>query len=68
MWVSVGGSRGGVSNSSGWCGEVLRAVGERDEGWFFSSLRKEIGNGRNTRFWEGKWTGDIPLKVIFPRL
>lgn len=48
--------------------EVLRAVGERDEGWIFSGLRKEIGNGRNTLFLGGDVGRGYTLKLIFPRL
>lgn len=45
--------------------EVLRAVGERDEGWIFSGLRKEIGNGRNTLFFGRRRGQGIYIKVDF---
>ena len=28
----------------------------------------KVKNGRNTRFWEDIWVGDIPLKLDFPSL
>lgn len=44
--------RGRKRRVSGWWGEILKAVGEGLEGWFFSGLGKEIGDGGNTLFWE----------------
>ncbi|KAL8476037.1 hypothetical protein ACS0TY_028632 [Phlomoides rotata] len=31
-------------------------------------LRKTVGNGRNTWFWEDKWVGNFRLRDKFPRL
>ncbi|GJV55469.1 RNA-directed DNA polymerase, eukaryota, reverse transcriptase zinc-binding domain protein [Tanacetum coccineum] len=31
-------------------------------------IRKKVGNGENTSFWDENWTGDDILKNIYPRL
>lgn len=61
------GSGSGV-DPTGWWGEVLKAVGDRRDGWFFSKLGKSIGDGRDTLFWEECWAGNTPLKLAFTRL
>ena len=33
-----------------------------------STMRRKIGNGEDTRFWEDCWVGDKPLSIQFPRL
>ena len=35
---------------------------------FYKYVRKNIGDGLNTRFWEDLWIGDTPLKLKFARL
>nr|GEW33007.1 hypothetical protein [Tanacetum cinerariifolium] len=32
------------------------------------SIKKKIGNGENTMFWEESWKGDVPLKSLYPRI
>ncbi|KAL4559864.1 hypothetical protein LXL04_032010 [Taraxacum kok-saghyz] len=32
------------------------------------TLKRKVGNGRATRFWEDCWVGDRPLAITFPRL
>jgi len=27
-----------------------------------------VSDGRNTRFWDDCWTGEVPLRLLFPRL
>lgn len=36
--------------------------------WFGKGLRKKIGRGDRTRFWEDVWVGDKCFKDIFPHL
>ena len=31
-------------------------------------MRKSVGNGQKTRFWLDVWIGEVPLKLVFPRL
>lgn len=31
----------------------------------FDTLKKKVGNGRNTLFWKDVWLGDTPLKLRF---
>lgn len=31
-------------------------------------VKKKVGDGRGTRFWEDNWCGDMPLKSLFPRI
>ncbi|MCI01390.1 defensin/CCP-like protein [Trifolium medium] len=39
-----------------------------DRNWFSDVAVKKVRNGRNTRFWLDRWTGDSPLCLAFPRL
>ncbi|GJY15468.1 hypothetical protein Tco_0385890 [Tanacetum coccineum] len=32
------------------------------------AIKKKVGNGFNTRFWEDLWKGEVVLKDLFPRL
>ncbi|GJV04311.1 RNA-directed DNA polymerase, eukaryota, reverse transcriptase zinc-binding domain protein [Tanacetum coccineum] len=32
------------------------------------AIKKKVGNGENTLFWQEPWKGDAPLKNVFPRL
>ncbi|XP_057803577.1 uncharacterized protein LOC131018903 [Salvia miltiorrhiza] len=36
--------------------------------WFMDNIRRRIGNGSQTKFWEHKWAGSTPLRMTFPRL
>nr|GEW03192.1 RNA-directed DNA polymerase, eukaryota, reverse transcriptase zinc-binding domain protein [Tanacetum cinerariifolium] len=31
-------------------------------------IKKKVGNGENTLFWQEPWKGDAPFKNVFPRL
>ncbi|XP_057779689.1 uncharacterized protein LOC130998274 [Salvia miltiorrhiza] len=42
--------------------------GEIQNRWFWNNIKRKIGNGRTTKFWEHGWTGTRPLKLEFPRL
>ncbi|GJZ99875.1 RNA-directed DNA polymerase, eukaryota [Tanacetum coccineum] len=35
---------------------------------FLSFVKKKMGNGEHTCFWEDVWLDDRPLKLVFPRL
>lgn len=35
---------------------------------FYPNCKKVIGEGKNTRIWKGRWVGDRPLKIAYPRL
>ncbi|GJS23933.1 RNA-directed DNA polymerase, eukaryota [Tanacetum coccineum] len=35
---------------------------------FLSFVKKKVGNGEHTCFWEDVWLDDRPLKLVFPRL
>ena len=34
----------------------------------FSFIKKKVGNGEDTSFWEDQWLNDVPFKILFPRL
>jgi hypothetical protein len=36
--------------------------------WLVDSVRRKVGNGVTTLFWSSIWIGNVPLKVMFPRL
>lgn len=36
--------------------------------WFKEGLVRRVGRGKNTKFWEDSWIGDLTLKEAFPRL
>lgn len=61
-----GGSGRRVAKPSGWWGEVLKATADRVDECFFSQLRKEIGKGSDTLFWEESWVSNVALKFSFP--
>ena len=35
---------------------------------FYKFVKKELGDGKNTRFWEDTWVDDKPLKDAYPRI
>jgi hypothetical protein len=35
---------------------------------FYRFVKKELGDGKNTRFWEDSWVDDKPLKEAYPRI
>ena len=34
----------------------------------YQHVKKKLGNGKNTRFWEDLWVGEKPLKEAYPSL
>ncbi|PWA87712.1 RNA-directed DNA polymerase, eukaryota, Reverse transcriptase zinc-binding domain protein [Artemisia annua] len=57
-------------HGSGVWSSILKVVHQMHEKNIvnYSSMRKRIGNGRNTRFWSDVWVGDQTLKERFPRV
>ncbi|KAL6545130.1 hypothetical protein OROHE_009795 [Orobanche hederae] len=53
---------------SGWWGKVLAAVWGDTGDWFFSQLKRHVGNGADTSFWHARWCGEQPFRSKFPRL
>lgn len=39
-----------------------------DYEWFWEKLGQRLGDVREMMFWEGAWSGEKMLKVLFPRL
>lgn len=48
---------------TGWWKNVL-AHGR----WFWDRVHRKLGNGKNTNFWEGAWSGESSVKSLFPYL
>jgi len=63
--------REGGRHSLAWWRSLCRVregIGEGVGSWFESNTRRVVGDGKNTLFWHDIWTGEIPLKMKFPRL
>ncbi|GJS24646.1 RNA-directed DNA polymerase, eukaryota, reverse transcriptase zinc-binding domain protein [Tanacetum coccineum] len=57
------------SYSSNWKDIVREVSVLKEKGLdLYGFIRKKIGNGDNTMFWEENWKEDIPLKLLFPRI
>jgi hypothetical protein len=52
--------------SSSWWKSICSLDGENR--WFSGAVRKKVGRGNSTVFWEEQWIGDQPLRQKFPRL
>ena len=60
----------------GWCSRVCRRAHgcglwrSISEGWesFTKHLSFVVGDGSRILFWHDKWTGDVPLKILYPLL
>lgn len=58
----------------GWCSRVCRRAHgcglwqSISEGWesFAKHLSFVVGDGSRILFWHDKWTGDVPLKILYP--
>jgi hypothetical protein len=55
------------SNPRQWT-QLLRIPDPTDRALFFSSTYIQVGDGRNTPFWEAKWLNAATLKDIAPNL
>nr|GEY84658.1 RNA-directed DNA polymerase, eukaryota, reverse transcriptase zinc-binding domain protein [Tanacetum cinerariifolium] len=53
-----------LSRLSKWKMKVL-SVGGVD---LLNSIKKKVGNGKNTMFWDELWKGEVLFKNLFPRL
>jgi hypothetical protein len=47
---------------------LLRVTDSKDRQLFFASTTMQVGNGRNTPFWESKWLHDGAPKDLAPNL
>jgi hypothetical protein len=57
------------ANSSNWWKDLVSLENSVTPiSWISDALRKKVGNGGSTRFWEEKWIDDTTLKEKFPRL
>nr|GEW68871.1 RNA-directed DNA polymerase, eukaryota [Tanacetum cinerariifolium] len=60
---------GSLSRNSPWSDIIKEAVSLSIKGInFLSYVKKKVGNGEHTCFWEDVWLDDHPLKLSFPRL
>jgi len=55
--------------NSTWWKDLCKAcdVGNNDN-CFDNNVKWYIKDGKNVRFWDDRWVGDLPLKERFPRL
>ncbi|KEH19395.1 hypothetical protein MTR_8g058405 [Medicago truncatula] len=63
--------REGGRHSLAWWRSLCRVregIGEGVGSWFDSNIPRVVGDGKNILFLHDIWTGEIPLKVKFPRL
>lgn len=52
---------------SSWWMDLVKIVSCK--GWFWKNMRKKLGDGSTTRFWEDGWGGNgVCLRVVYPRL
>jgi hypothetical protein len=63
-----GGEVAAPNNASLWWKEIARLDNFGGQAWFTSELRRRVGNGWNTSFWNVKWCGDMSLRLKYPRL
>ncbi|XP_024628764.2 uncharacterized protein [Medicago truncatula] len=61
---------GGRSCSSWWreVGRIRDGDGGVGGSWFGDSVRRKVGDGTDTLFWQHWWCGRAPLRELFPRL
>jgi hypothetical protein len=65
---SLEGGLGNVRYGGEICYSSNQGSGGTCQSWFSSNLRRKVGNGDNTLFWEDSWAGAIPLREIFNSL
>ncbi|PWA84554.1 RNA-directed DNA polymerase, eukaryota, Reverse transcriptase zinc-binding domain protein [Artemisia annua] len=52
-----------------WCGILSMVNSLKSKGIDLLSLcSQKLGNGFSIRFWDDVWCGNLPLKVLFPRV
>ncbi|GKD22429.1 RNA-directed DNA polymerase, eukaryota, reverse transcriptase zinc-binding domain protein [Tanacetum coccineum] len=60
---------GALSRKSPWSDIIKEVTALSRKGInFLSFIKKKVGNGEHTCFWEDAWLDDCPLKSSFPRL
>nr|GEX41031.1 RNA-directed DNA polymerase, eukaryota, reverse transcriptase zinc-binding domain protein [Tanacetum cinerariifolium] len=60
---------GALSQKSLWFDIIKEVTSLSHKGInFLSFIKKKVGNGEHTCFWEDTWLDDCPLKYSFPRL
>lgn len=57
-----------MSNSSKWWRDIINIEGSGGVGWFNEEVVRRVMNGEDTKFWYGRWRGELPLRDKFPRL
>lgn len=69
IWSRGGESGHGVRRRrTCWWKSVVEEVTGREGGWFWDNIEVMLGDGTETDFWEGMWSGSRSLKDQFPRL
>ncbi|XP_057770773.1 uncharacterized protein LOC130990569 [Salvia miltiorrhiza] len=53
---------------NGWWSKIVAAAGRGNEGWFLENIKRRLGDGRGTKFWEDSWVGRESLNISFHRL
>ncbi|KAI5439123.1 hypothetical protein KIW84_024770 [Lathyrus oleraceus] len=63
-------SKPALSNYSLWWRDIRLVCGTPFGGhdWFCDSISCKLGRGNSILFWKHCWLGNIPLKLLFPRL
>jgi hypothetical protein len=57
------------SSSSKWWKDIWGLeLAVESHNWWGEAVKRVVGNGRSTYFWESRWLGDAPLAKVFPRL
>jgi hypothetical protein len=55
--------------ASNWWRSIISLEKEvSGKNWISESIRRKVGNGVGTSFWNSNWVGGTPLAVVFPRL
>jgi len=58
-----------TGKTSTWWQDVIQTCGGEESGsWFNSNVRRRVGDGKATLFWEDHWVGTTPLKTQYLRL
>jgi hypothetical protein len=57
-----------ILSGSSWWKQITEACNAFNSGWFLKGIKRKVGNGRLTLFWEDPWLDDKPLRLALPRL